>query len=813
MAIATRVARAAERFRASEAFPLLCYDEETHSFVSDDGFLCRIFHSQFLTGCNDETRKRIAAALSIGLPDGALVSFHYLMTPNISGAIGIYARPRRKGYVQGYDNSLLEATSEKRIEFFRQATEAPVLNEQGSLLMEPEAIICLKIPCQKNKPQASDFKEFVDLSGKFESALRSLDIQVESMDEESVLRLLRRCFNPYLDHGDIGVDPHLLLREQILSPGQTLNPSRKTGESIVVESPAGQNHIRVLSPHILPEHMALARMMRIAGDPAGMSNQIKIPFMVTTCLHFPDQAMKKAAIKTKAAAINWQYFGPTARIIPILGLKKRDFDLLSDEIARGGTMCEMFLTITLWGRSEEEVSRQAGGVQAIYSDFNLQVQEEARIRYEMFWNSLPGFVSGESMSQCQRWRTMSVKQALNFLPLLGEWRGTGTGGAIMLHTRRNSPFMLDFYDSPTAYSFTINAESGAGKSVLANHIIESYLSQDPDTRVYVIDDGWSYYKLAQCLGGEFIAFKPDSDVCLNPFTNIVSLEEEMDGLVEIVAKMAAPTDLLGDYERARIREGILASFQARGTAMTVTDIYGYLRNQDNESAIKLGEMLHPFTQWGDYGRWFEGENSLDLSKRFMVLEMKELGNRKHLAQVVLFALMLRVSHEMYVAGLNAKKLLLVDEAWEKLDDPMAAGFMAALARKVRKEKGALGVITQKIDDLYHSKAGMAIAANSPFRLVLAQRPESIASIETERLLELDPYGFQLMRSVHTVPGRYSEVMVIGPGGEYGVARLIVDRFTQVLYSTKDAERNVVIEAMERGQDPKRAIEEFIEHYG
>lgn len=813
MLSALKISQSGKRARQSESFPPLCFDDETGCIVTDDGYLSRVYRSTMLIGCNNETAKRLRAALSVGYPEGSQVSVHYLMTPNIDGAIGVYARSRETGFIQGFDNDLLAATSAKRIEFFREGTKRPVLPDQGSLTMEPESIVVLKIPCKRNKPTDADFAQFLDMAGKFESAMLSLNVTLEPMDEEQYLRLLRRCFDPYQSHSQIGVDENVFLRDQILGPGMGVEKSKKPGRSLRFYNERGDTYVRVLSPHVLPEHMSLAKMSRIPGDPAGLNNQITIPFMVTTCIRIPDQATKKASVRTKAAAINWQYFGPTARIIPILGLKKRDFDLLSSEIARGGMICEMFMTVTLFGQNEDEVSRQAGAVQALYSDFNLQMLEESKIRYEMFWNSIPGFASTESMSQSWRWRTMSVTQALQFLPLLGEWRGTGTGGAIMLHTRRNSPLLLDFYDSPTAFSFTINAEAGAGKSFIANHIIESYLSQDPNTRVWVIDDGWSYYKLAQSFGGEFIAFKPDSDVCLNPFTHITSLEEEMDGLVEIVAKMAAPNDPVGDYERARIREAIKASFEARGTAMTVSDIYEYLRNQQDNDAARLGDMLFPFTKWGDYGRWFEGDNTLDLSKRFMVLEMKELSTRKHLAQVVLFALMLRVSHQMYVAGKKGKKLLLVDEAWEKLKDPMAAGFMEALARKVRKEQGALGVITQKIDDLYLFESGKAIAANAPFRLVLAQRPESITAVQSQELLELDDYGFQLMRSVHTIPGKYSEVMIIGPDGNYGVARLLTDRFTQVLYSTKGDERHVVIDAIEQGKNPVIAIEDFIRTHG
>ena len=53
----------------------------------------------------------------------------------------------------------------------------------------------------------------------------------------------------------------------------------------------------------------------------------------------------------------------------------------------------------------------------------------------------------------------------------------------------------------------------------------------------------------------------------------------------------------------------------------------------------------------------------------------------------------------------------------------------------------------------------------------------------EKRLPLSDGGYTLLKTVHTVPGAYSELFYLGESGP-GIGRLIVDPYKQVLYSTR-----------------------------
>ncbi|WP_295402620.1 hypothetical protein [uncultured Thiocystis sp.] len=87
------------------------------------------------------------------------------------------------------------------------------------------------------------------------------------------------------------------------------------------------------------------------------------------------------------------------------------------------------------------------------------------------------------------------------------------------------------------------------------------------------------------------------------------------------------------------------------------------------------------------------------------------------------------------------------------------------------------------NDLYANPTGRAIAENSAHTFLLAQPAQAIDQLQAAKRLPLTESGAEILKTVHTVPGAYSEIMVIGDYGA-GIGRLIVDPFRQLLYSTQ-----------------------------
>ena len=98
--------------------------------------------------------------------------------------------------------------------------------------------------------------------------------------------------------------------------------------------------------------------------------------------------------------------------------------------------------------------------------------------------------------------------------------------------------------------------------------------------------------------------------------------------------------------------------------------------------------------------------------------------------------------------------------------------------------------------------------NAAWQLVLAQKAEAVDNVYNSGKLVIAADSHQMLKTVQTIPGSHSEIMVMGNGG-CGIFRLIVDRFTQAMYSTTGRERNQVLTDLENGVDVIESLQRLI----
>jgi conjugal transfer ATP-binding protein TraC len=257
---------------------------------------------------------------------------------------------------------------------------------------------------------------------------------------------------------------------------------------------------------------------------------------------------------------------------------------------------------------------------------------------------------------------------------------------------------------------------------------------------------------------------------------------------------------------AYIEEAIKTCYNEKGNQMTVTDIARFLAKGGESVQQEIAKRLYPYTAEGAYAQFFEGENSLNPQSNLVVFELEELKSKKDLQEVVLLTLIFAVQQEML--NREKPKLLLIDEAWDLLTGGNTTSFMETMYRRIRKYRGACFSITQSINDFYRIPAGVAMIENSDFYLLLKQRVESIEALKTSQRVMLSEGLYELMKSVSTDMGNYSEIFCYTPVG-VGIGRLVVDRFTQLLYTSKADEYTKIKRKVDQGLSIADAINEVI----
>jgi len=776
-------------------------DAETifHGYDDQDkgAWLGSAFTISPLMGANQGTVDSIKAALSIGLPPGSFVQFGLLSHPDVNESVGRYMSKK-------YQAKPLTAELTARLEMlYKNSTTQPIIRENGVLMNRRDYFVTIKLPATLTPSE----REIKDARKKILQVIESIgatNIRHQAMTTGAYLKLLRHLHSIFAVPNST-VNEMAPIREQVFGPTEGIDFNDPT----IMNFNGGEYYGKALSVKFFPQYASLQQMSQVCGDQMGVMNQITDPYYMVTTIHFPDQIDKADKIRNKSIWLNQQAFGPMLRLAPVLKYKKEGMDILIDEVnGKGGVACEVNFTIFMFSKDQEKLEALTSSYSSyLAGPLKFSMKPDSHILRPLWNELLPLNTTVKGIQKLHRFKTMGVVHACQFLPILGEWLGT-SNASMMFTTRHNQIATFDLYDSDSNYNALICAKAGAGKSNAAQGMIRDYLAEG--AKIWVVDNGDSYKKLNRSLNGTHIEFSNRSATCLNPFPTIDEFEEEIDILKATMAKMAAPNDGLDDVEMAVLEQAITATWQKYGRNASPQNVANWCMEQKNNPiADKIGKQLFPFTG-GSFSKWFNGDNTLDMDNDFVLLELKDLQGRKDLQQVVLLMMLARINHDMFLTK-GRKKLLFVDESWELLDDPMMEKALAALYRKVRKTGGSIIIITQLLADLTASKNSKAILGNSEWRFILAQEPSSVDdAMKSGALTSLDPYAAYLMKQVHTVPGSYSEIMIFR-GNNYGIYRSVSDKFTNVMFSTRGKEFDLILDAIDRGIGAVDAVNYYIEH--
>jgi conjugal transfer ATP-binding protein TraC len=551
--------------------------------------------------------------------------------------------------------------------------------------------------------------------------------------------------------------------------------------------------------------MSLQNMRRMIGDPLTGSRGIHGNFFINLNIFIPDSAAEKQKADKERNAINYQAFGPMLKFNPKLLFKKESTDLLFKSINDGDRILKVKLCVGLFADSLDISETRLTEAQTYFSEIGWSMKEDKYLTLPMLVNSLPLCADAKAVRFLQRYKRLGSKHAVEFLPVISDWSGTGTPQLTFI-SRGGQIMAMDIFDSNTNYNTCIVAASGSGKSFLTNDIITSYISSG--AKCWVIDIGRSYEKLTNAIGGDFVEFGEKSQICLNPFQIIKNYNEEADMVVGIIVSMAAMEDKLTDLQLARLRSIMKDLWDEHEGGMTVDRVAEQLLKDDDRRVRDMGHQLFAFTSLGEYGRFFNGQNNVNFSNHLTCLELEELSGRGHLQQVVLLILIYQIQQAMYLGNRDQRKLLIIDEAWDLLARGNIAKFIETGYRRFRKYNGAAITITQSLNDLYNSPSGVAIAENSANLYLLYQKPETIESIKRQNRLMIGDGGYTFLKSVHTVTGQYSEIFFV-TGYGVGIGRLMVDKYTKLLYSTHPDDIKKISQRTSQGMTTAEAIQDIL----
>jgi len=768
-----------------QAFGLVsAFDEQNNTFLIAPNLLGFGAVCAPLAGGDDSLANKLNLLNSMAWPEGTLMQFTNYSSPDLIDIVLSYKELRR--HVR---DPLLKALSDSHAAWMVDSTNKAVDEASGIKLRNSQLLITVQIPWSGAKPSDREVREVRDLQVGFMQALKSAGISHAALTPKAYIRFMETVLNQAPGAGWkrsplTEYDPQEVIASQLLDPGSAVEFD---ADGLWLN---GNTRVKVLSPKKYPSPTHFGIAMRYLADWKSGARGIRENCIVTLNVYFPNNDREQGKLEKERIWNQHQSGTQVGRFFSFFKEKLESTNAILSEVKEGDRVVSAYISMAILtqGAGSDAASRvateeasQASTMNAMsyWREFGFTMMQDRFFVLPIFLNMLPFAGDASLKDVLQRYKKMAGLQSVHLAPVMGSWRGTGTP-VVTLTSRDGQVQPISPWDTDGNMNFLIAAQSGMGKSVFSNNLIANLRSMDAS--VYVIDVGDSYKNLCESLDGQYLEFGKGSEICLNPFTLVKDYREEEDMLCEMITIMAAPNEGLSDKQRPQLKRVMAAAFSQYGNETNIDRIAEELGNEDDPSIKVIGQMLYPFTSAGSYGTYFNGPNTLKVGGKFTVLELGALKSKMHLQRVVLLSLMYQIGQAVYMGDRSTKQMLLIDEAWQLLATDDAATFIERAYRQFRKHNASVGIVTQSVMDVWQTKGGRAIAENSAHMYLLGQKGDAIEGVRKEGKMPFGDWGYEMLKTVHTVKGVYSEIMCVTPFG-VGVGRLILNDFQKILFST------------------------------
>jgi conjugal transfer ATP-binding protein TraC len=280
-------------------------------------------------------------------------------------------------------------------------------------------------------------------------------------------------------------------------------------------------------------------MGSLIGDLMQPALQYSAPFLLTMGVHVLDPNVTKSVVTANHVRATQNAKSKMADVMPDVGKKLQDWTAAADAIDTGGSLVSLYHQLAIFTAPNKAVAAHEAA-NAIWRGRGFQLNADAYMHRQALLASLPMTLTEKfhkDLAKMRRVTRKTMANAIHMAPLIAEWRGTRTP-ALVFGGRRGQLMTLDIFDNDLGnYNFAIIGAPGSGKSVLMNEMAWSYRAIG--AKVWMLDLGRSPSRsCAARPRAPTSSSKPDVDICLNPFTHIVDINEDIDMLVPGIAKMA-----------------------------------------------------------------------------------------------------------------------------------------------------------------------------------------------------------------------------------------------------------------------------------
>lgn len=365
-------------------------------------------------------------------------------------------------------------------------------------------------------------------------------------------------------------------------------------------------------------------------------------------------------------------------------------------------------TITVSDPDRARADEKIRIVERIVNGLGFTCIRESVNAVEAWLGSLPGHVYANV-----RQPLIHTLNLAHLIPLSSVWAGPVSNrhlaGPPLLHveTSGSTPFRLSTHVGDVGHMLIVGP-TGAGKSVLLA-LLALQFRRYPRSQVYIFDKGLSARAAVLAMGGEHHGLGAGDALAFQPLRGIDDDAERTWAAEWISALLTAERMEVTPQIKEALWSALTNLADAPADQRTLTGLCLLLQSNAMKAA------LMPYTLEGPFGRLLDAaENSLALGD-MQCFETEALMHSEGAVAPVLTYLFHRLEERFD----GRPTLLVLDEAWAFLDNPLFAARIREWLKVLRKRNVSVVFATQSLADIADSNIAPAIIESCPQRIFLA----------------------------------------------------------------------------------------------
>ncbi len=395
-------------------------------------------------------------------------------------------------------------------------------------------------------------------------------------------------------------------------------------------------------------------------------------------------------------------------------------------------------TITVADADPAAADEKVRAVERVVNGLGFTARRERLNAVEAWLSSLPGHVYANV-----RQPLVHTLNLAHLMPLSAVWAGPADNEhlhgppLLFAQTSGSTPFRLSTHVGDVGHMLIVGP-TGAGKSVLLA-LLAMQFRRYAGARIYLFDKGWSARAAVLSMGGAHHALgsgvdSGDGALAFQPLRRIDEPVERSWAAEWIAALLEHEKVAVTPDVKDAIWSALGSLSSAPPQERTLTGLSLLLQSNALKSA------LQPYTLEGPFGPLLDAaEDRLALAD-VQCFETETLMGQPGAVLPVLTYLFHRLEERFD----GRPTLLVLDEAWVFLDNPLFAARIREWLKVLRKKNVAVVFATQSLADIAESGIAPAIIESCPQRIFLpndrAVEPQARAAYErfglNQRQIEL-----------------------------------------------------------------------------